>query len=184
MKNTFNFNLGSVNVNIDGTPVNIENVNISVDSEMSVAEMTQSFGMLKSLIDELKSMTTSTVIVDEPKTIEEPKKVINQTWDLDNVWSVIQARSELAFPENGMAKISWKNENTNTIESVEFNFDEDKILMYVRKDTDSFWCYLYEDGSRSYCGIRNTMAKAIIETISDDDVRAIALDFFNKTIKK
>ena len=181
MKNTFNFTLGSVNVNIDGTPVNIENVNIAVESEMSVAEMTQSFGMIKSLIDEFKNMVTSTIAVEEKPIIKE-SKVENQTWDLDAVWSVIQARSELVFQEHGLSRIRWKNEDE--FEEVELEFGINDIHMYVRKNQDSFWSYLYEDGSKCYCGIRNSIAKAIIESFSDEKVREIALDFFNKTIKK
>ena len=184
MKNNFTFNLGQININIDGTPVNIENINISVDSEMSVAEMTQSFGMFKSLIDELKSMITPPLKDEEP--IEEPKKVINQRWDLDAVWSVIKARAESCFDENGLSRIRWTNkseDDSKQFEEVEFEFGINDIHMYVRKNQDNFWSYLCEDGSRSYCAIRNSIAKDIIASISDENVREIAMSFLDKVIK-
>lgn len=56
MKTTFNFDLGSITMNIEGSPIELENVKLVIDNEYSVQELATSAGLIKDLVNQVRGI--------------------------------------------------------------------------------------------------------------------------------
>lgn len=195
MKNTFNFNLGEINVTIEGTPVQINNFQLEFTNEASVQELATSASFIKDLISEIKStikeaQTSQVVAPAEP--ITQTEHSINKTetfWDLPAVWSVMMAKKPEGFKKTGTGFYTYeKEEATDTDKrrtTIRIRFAEESIDMDIYiGDHTGVHGYLYEKGKRSrISGINPALFNDFINDLPEE-VKDFVKDYFDKINKK
>ena len=204
MKNTFNFNLGEINVTIEGTPVQINNFQMEFTNEASVQELATSASFIKDLIGEIKSTikeaqtsaqgyqpssthaTTTVKTTAENKVVETPKA--EQRWDLPAIWSVMTSTLPAGFDKAGVGSYVYiyecENDNGKKVKTtikIAFN-DSIDMRIYVGETKASF--YLYEDAERSWAdGINPSLINELIDELPDG-VREFVRNFVKKVLNK
>ena len=195
MKNTFNFNLGEINVTIEGTPVQINNFQMEFTNEASVQELATSASFIKDLIGESKSTikeaqasaqgyqpSTSTHATTTVKTTTENKiePKMKQRWDLPAVWSVMMAELPKGFEKAGVGCYTYKKDEA----SIRISFKDEYIGMNIRSGDAQASFYLYEDADRSWFnGINQTIIDELINELPEgvgEFVRNFVKKVFNK----
>lgn len=202
MKNSFNFNLGEINVTIEGTPVQISNFQMEYTNEASVQELATSASFIKDLISEIKSAIKEAqastqqiydqiprreIKVADPKDKVKPEKV-EQHWDLPAIWSIMTRTLPEGFEKTGIGVYTYKYEkkdadgkNKKTSIRISFN-DTIDMHIYVGDTKASF--YLYEDAERSWVdGINSTLIDELISELPEG-VREFVRNFVKKVLTK
>lgn len=196
MKNTFNFNLGSINLTIEGTPISIENFNMEYTNEASVQELATSANFIKDLIGEIKSAIKEAqastqqiydqiprreIKVADPKEEAKPEKV-EQRWDLAAVWNVMMAKKPEGFKKTGVGHYTYESgslKEKNRIRIV-IEFKQDTIDCDITIGNATAFCHLYENGEDSYMsGINSALIGELIEALPED-VRDYISDYLKK----
>lgn len=202
MKNTFNFNLGEINITIEGTPVQITNFQMEFTNEASVQELATSASFIKDLIGEIKSTIkeaqTSAIkpeqsqVVAPAEPIAQSEHSINKTetfWDLPAVWSVMMAKMPEGFKKSGVGCYTYETNSPEKVNaeriSIRIRFTEESIDMDVYMgDNTGVHGYLYEKGKRSrISGINPALFKDFIEDLPEE-VKDFVKDYFDKINKK
>lgn len=196
MKNTFNFNLGEINVTIEGTPVQISNFQMEYTNEASVQELATSASFIKDLISEIKYAIkeaqasaqqytpTPTTTTSENKVEAAPQKV-NQCWDLASVWNVMMAKKPEGFKKTGVGHYTYEcgsvKEKNRIRVILEFKAESIDVDITVAETTA--FCHLYEDAEYSCIGGINTaLIGELIEALPDD-IKGYVSDYLNKITK-
>lgn len=192
MKNTFNFNLGEINVTIEGTPVQITEFHLEFTNEASVQELATSASFIKDLIGEIKSTIkeaqtsaqytpTSTTTTAAKTTTEnkiEPK--MKQRWDLPAVWSVMMAELPKGFEKAGVGCYTYKKDEA----IIRTSFKDEYIGMNIRSGDAQASFYLYEDADRSWFnGINQTLINELIDELPEG-VGGFVGTFVKKVLNK
>ena len=193
MKNTFNFNLGEINVTIEGTPVQISNFQMEYTNEASVQELATSASFIKDLISEIKYAIkeaqasaqqytpTPTTTTSENKVEAAPQKV-NQRWDLASVWNVMMAKKPDGFKKTGIGHYTFEcgsMKEKNRIRVV-IEFKQDSIDCDITVQDSTAFCHLYEDAEySSISGINAALIGELIEALPND-----IKDYVSEYIKK
>ena len=196
MKNTFNFNLGSINLTIEGTPISIENFNMEYTNEASVQELATSASFIKDLISEIKSaikeaqastqqytptpITSTTIKTTAENKIETPKT--EQHWDLPAVWNVMMKRLPEGFKKTGIGHYTFEcgsMKEKNRIRCV-IEFKQDSIDCDITVQDSTAFCHLYEDAEySSISGINAALIGELIEALPDD-IKEYVADYLKK----
>lgn len=201
MKNTFNFNLGSINLTIEGTPISIENFNMEYTNEASVQELATSASFIKDLISEIKSAIKEAqasaqqayaqyprreikVAEAEPKEETKSEKV-GQRWDLASVWNVMMAKKPEGFKKTGIGHYTFEcgsMKEKNRIRVV-IEFKQDSIDCDITVQDSTAFCHLYEDAEySSISGINAALIGELIEALPDD-IKGYVSDYLKKITK-
>ncbi len=193
MKNTFNFNLGEINVTIEGTPVQISNFQMEYTNEASVQELATSASFIKDLISEIKYAIkeaqasaqqytpTPTTITSENKVEAAPQKV-NQKWDLASVWKVMMSKKPEGFKKTGIGHYTYEcgsvKEKNRIRVILEFKAESIDVDITVAETTA--FCHLYEDAEDSCIGgINAALIGELIEALPED-IREYVTDYLKK----
>ena len=198
MKNTFNFNLGEINVTIEGTPVQISNFQMEYTNEASVQELATSASFIKDLISEIKSAIKEAqastqqvydqyprreIKVAEPEPKEETKsEKVGQRWDLASVWNVMMAKKPEGFKKTGIGHYTFEcgsvKEKNRIRVILEFKTESIDVDITVAETTA--FCHLYEDAEYSCIGgINATLIGELIEALPDD-IKEYVSDYLKK----
>jgi hypothetical protein len=197
MKNTFNFNLGEINVTIEGTPVQISNFQMEYTNEASVQELATSASFIKDLIGEIKSAikeaqasaaqyqpASASTITTEKADVTEPKKT-EQRWDLASVWNVMMAKKPEGFKKTGIGHYTFEcgsMKEKNRIRCV-IEFKQDSIDCDITVQDSTAFCHLYEDAEySSISGINAALIGELIEALPGD-IKDFVSDYIKKITK-
>ena len=197
MKNTFNFNLGEINVTIEGTPVQISNFQMEYTNEASVQELATSASFIKDLISEIKyaikeaqasaqqyaptpAPTTTTV---ENK-VETPK--VEQHWDLPAIWGVMMKKLPEGFKKTGVGHYTYETgslKEKNRIRVI-IEFKQDSIDCDITVQDSTAFCHLYEDAEDSCIGgINAALMEEVIGELPED-IRGFVANYIKKVLNK
>lgn len=191
MKNTFNFNLGEINVTIEGTPVQISNFHMEYTNEASVQELATSASFIKDLISEIKyaikeaqAYQPCTSTVATPATPATPE-VTEQHWDLASVWKVMMSKKPEGFKKTGIGHYTYETgslKEKNRIRVI-LEFKTESIDVDITVGDTTAFCHLYEDGSdSSISGINATLIGELIEALPDD-IKGYVSEYIKKITK-
>lgn len=197
MKNTFNFNLGEINVTIEGTPVQISNFNMEYTNEASVQELATSASFIKDLIGEIKNVVKeaqasaaqytpapTTTITTAKADVAEPQKT-EQHWDLASVWNVMMKRLPDGFKKTGVGHYTYETgslKEKNRIRVI-IEFKTETIDCDITIGDATAFCHLCEDGDDSYMtGINAALVGEIIDALPED-IREYIADYLKKITK-
>lgn len=171
MKNTFNFNLGEVNVTIEGTPVQISNFQMEYTNEASVQELAAGASFIKDIVSQIKDLInqaqapapiihTETPIKKVEAPIESPAPT--PTTDLTKLWSdlIRSAPTEAKF---GLSTISLKVDDCRVDAAIE----EDVINVHLWVREDPVHGHIYKDHV-SWSGAPTSMYSAILDCCIKD----------------
>lgn len=202
MKNTFNFNLGSINITIEGTPISIENFNMEYTNEASVQELATSASFIKDLVSEIKTLikdaqTTANATTkaatkevlpagtfDDRNLVKKTSKEPSTKWDLPGVWEVLMSTLPEGFDKVGVGSYVYtyerENETGKTVKTTIKLAFNDSIDMRVYTGDSSASFYLYEDSKRSWIdGINECLVEDLL-----DELPANVRDFVRNFVKK
>lgn len=203
MKNTFNFNLGEINVTIEGTPVQISNFQMEYTNEASVQELATSASFIKDLIGEIKSAIkeaqasaqayqpscTSTPVTTTAKTTVENKVETPNTeqhWDLQAIWGVMVKTLPEGFKKSGIGHYTYESgslKEKNRIRIVVCFKPESIDCDITVKDSTAF-CHLYEDGTEGYIsGVNPGLMEELVGELPED-VRGFIANYIKKVLNK
>ena len=201
MKNTFNFNLGSINVSIEGTPISIENFQMEYTNEASVQELATSASFIKDLVGEIKTLIKDAQTTAKAATEAVTKEVLpagtfddrdlvknpSQKWDLSAVWEVMTSSLPEGFDKNGIGSYVYKYERENDNGkkekiTIKLSFQDDSIDMRIFIGNNVVSFYLYEDAKSSWFdGIHKCFIEELINTLPAD-VREFVRIFVKKVL--
>lgn len=198
MKNTFNFNLGEINVTIEGTPVQISNFQMEYTNEASVQELATSASFIKDLISEIKyaikeaqasaaqayQPAPASTITTAKADVTEPQKT-EQHWDLPAVWNVMMKKLPEGFKKTGVGHYTYETgslKEKNRIKVI-IEFKTDTIDCDITIGNATAFCHLYEDGNESYMsGINAALVGDIIDALPED-IREYIAEYLKKITK-
>lgn len=168
MKNTFNFNLGEINVTIEGTPVQISNFQMEYTNEASVQELAAGASFIKDIVSQIKDLInqattptpTPTVIKRVEAPIEESPTPVSR--DLMCLWKSI-SNAAPKESETSLSTLSLKKDGVR----IEANLEEDVIRIHIWSRGDVIHGHVYSD-HESWSGAPTALYSGILDCIFTD----------------